>query len=216
MVFFPDRCGKAGVCAVQTPGSVPQHGERHAAGGRGPEQTQPFPHCQLPHPVSLHHQGVQPRVCGRPCDLHPGAPGRKLPPGTSPDRAISRGCCSAKMAPQPFGMKGESRDFDQWLRGENQWGRIENIHIVPEFRQRYLNASHRWKLAASLALLSIWDEMSLDSLPTDMKYTDVGVLMHILAPVHLCFIVSALSSVLCRRNITTIPTAPSGITRSTA
>lgn len=86
------RCGKAGICALQTPGPVPQHGERHTEGNGGPEQTQPLPHCQLPHPVSFYNQGVQPCVCGRPRDLHTGAPGRKPPPETPPDNTVVQGC----------------------------------------------------------------------------------------------------------------------------
>ncbi len=86
------RCGQAGICALQTPGSVPQHWERHTEGSGGPEQAQPLPHRQLPHPVSFYNEGVQPCVCGRPRDLHTGAPGCKPPPETPPDHTVEPGC----------------------------------------------------------------------------------------------------------------------------
>lgn len=85
------RGGQAGVCSLQAPGSIPEHGERHPEEGGGPKRTQPHPDRQLPHPVRLHHQGVQPCVCVRPCDLHPGAPGCKVSPGRPQSQATLQG-----------------------------------------------------------------------------------------------------------------------------
>lgn len=76
--FSPYRCCQIGICPLQEPGAVSEHGERdHQARPRG-ERTQPFGGGEFRRHRRLHKQGVKSRVYIGTCYFHPGAHRREF------------------------------------------------------------------------------------------------------------------------------------------